>query len=401
MMMADVQYLLLIALVFGLVYRQYAKVRDYEQGIFGLKRINAFRETVTALIYGIFGGFLATILFISLGVSLNDVGIAYLWMAALILMLINPRFLCFAYAGSLVSLVSLLTGYPQIQIAPLMALVAILHFVEATLIFINGYHVPSPIFLKDESGKIVGGFSLQKFWPMPTIALVGMLVTSSQLDLQSVAMPEWWPIFGPILEVPSNQALVHILFPIIVALGYSDVVKTELPKTKARRSAIHLALYSLFLLALAIFANFFPKFLLLPVLFAPLGHELIIYWSKKREKQHESIFHSDNGVMVLAVYPNSPAEKMGLDIGDVIRSINGIQTPTWQDLVSQITPWVIDPVLVVENQFRTPKKREIKFQGKLPPLGIVPTPHAGQRSYMRIKENSLRQKWMKWRSKGK
>ncbi len=112
-MVTDLRYVLIIAVVFLLVYRQYAKIRDYERRAFNLDRLNPFLETVTALVYGIGGGLVATAFFVTLGISISDAGIAYLWLVALGLMLINPpRFLCFAYAGGLVSLFSLLTGYP-------------------------------------------------------------------------------------------------------------------------------------------------------------------------------------------------------------------------------------------------------------------------------------------------
>lgn len=401
LMITDLQYILLIAVVFILVYRQYAKVQQYEQRMFKLGRINPFMETVTALVYGIGGGVVATILFIALGVSVSDAGVAYLWLAALLLMLINPRFLCFAYAGGLVSLFSLITGYPQLNIATLMALVAILHLVEALLIFVDGYHHAAPMYYKHSDGRVVGGFTLQKFWPMPTIALVGATVVSSSTDFQSIAMPDWWPIFQSVVEVPVNHTFVHVLFPLVVALGYSDFVRSELPKTKARRSAGVLFLYSLILLGLAIIANRFPTLLIVPVIFAPLGHELVILWGRKREERRDPIFHCDNGVMVLAVYPDSPAEAMGLGVGDVIKSVNGMETPDLPTLVNQISPWSIDPVFVVENQFRTPAKRVIEYKGKVPPLGIIPTPHAKQGFYMQLKEGFLQSKLRQWRAKGK
>lgn len=400
LMVTDLRYILINGLVFALVYRQYVKIFKYEQGFFNLKRINPFMETVTALVYGLGGGMIATILFILLGVSVSDAGIAYLWLAAIMLMFIHPRFLCFAYAGSLVSLVHLLTGYPVLHIPTLMALVAILHMVESALIFTNGYHHPTPMFFKHKSGKVVGAFTLQKFWPMPTIALVGAVIASQGLDWQSVAMPDWWPIFQGGVQVPENYVLIHMLFPLVVALGYSDIVQTELPKTKARRSAAALFLYSVVLLALAFLANHWSELALLPVVFAPLGHELVVYWGKRREESREPVFHSENGVMVLAVYPNSPAEKMGLEIGDVIKSINGVEVSDLSSLVNQVSPWLIDPVFVVENQFHSPRQREIAYKGKVPPLGVIPTPHPGQGAYMRIKGGFLKNLWDKWRSKG-
>lgn len=401
MMFSDLSYLLILGLVFILVYRQYAKIRQYEQGFFGLKRINPLIETATSLVYGLGGGFLATILFIAMGVSISDAGVAYLWLAAILLMLIHPRFLCFAYAGSLVSLIALLTGYPQIHIPTLMALVAILHLVEAALIFVNGYHNSSPMFFKHKSGKIVGGFALRKFWPMPTIALVGLAVASSSIDWQTVGMPNWWPIFQPGIAVPEGHTLIHVLFPLIVALGYSDFAQTELPKTKARRSAGMLLLYSLVLLGLSLVANEYSFLSILPVIFAPLGHELVIQWGQRREQNRTPVFHGEDGVMVLAVYPDSPGEKMGLGAGDVITHINGVEVSNLGQLVHEISPWAIEPVFTVENQFRNPTQRKIRYKGKVPPLGIIPAPHPGQGAYMRVREGFLKNLWNKWRTKRK
>lgn len=393
-MITDLRYMLIIGVVFLLVYRQYSKILTYERRMFNLNRINPFLETITALVYGIGGGLVATALFVILGVSLSNAGIIYLWMTALVLMLIHPRFLCFAYAGGLVSLVALLTGYPQLDIPAVMALVAILHLAEALLIFVNGYHNASPMYFKHGSGEIVGGFTLQKFWPMPTIALLGVAVLSSGADFHSLAMPGWWPVFETGIEVPANHVFVHVLFPIVVALGYSDFAQTELPKAKARRSAALLLLYSIVLLVLAVLGNKQGIFAILATFFAPLGHELVIQWGQKREKDNPPVFRSGEGVMVLEVYPNSPAEKMGLGPGDVLKSVNGVAVHSLPELSNQMTPWLIDPTFLVENQFRTPQERVVEFKGKVPPLGIIPTPHPQQGVYVQIKEGPIK-RWLR------
>ncbi|MCK9525887.1 MAG: PDZ domain-containing protein, partial [Limnochordia bacterium] len=179
----------------------------------------------------------------------------------------------------------------------------------------------------------------------------------------------------------------------------SDFVQTELPKTRARRSAGLLLVYSLSLLGLALVANAYPAVTILPVLFAPLGHELVIYLGKRREKENTPVFVGEGGVMVLTVYPNSPAEAMGLDAGDVIRSINGVEIEDLSALAHQMTPWMIDPILVVENQFRQPVQRIINYTGKVPPLGIVPAPHPAQGAYVRFKDGPLKSLWSKWKSR--
>ncbi len=57
----------------------------------------------------------------------------------------------------------------------------------------------------------------------------------------------------------------------MVALGYSDFVQTELPKTKARRSAGVLFLYSIILLGLALLANALPALTILPTYLFAFG----------------------------------------------------------------------------------------------------------------------------------
>ena len=400
-MVTDLRYILILGVVFLLVYRQHRKILIYEKRMFGLVRIQPFIETCTAMVYGIVGGLVATALFVALGISLTDTGIAYLWITSLILMLIHPRFLCFSYAGGLISLSSILLGYPQLNVPSVMALVAILHLVEAFLIAINGYHNASPMYIKHPNGKVVGGFTLQKSWPVPFIALLGIAILETSIDIQSFPMPDWWPIFKPGGAIPANHTIVYVLFPIVAALGYSDFAITSLPKEKARWSAGTLFLFSAALLSLAVLGNHYPRTAILAALFSPLGHELVIYFGQKREKSKSPVFSCDDGVMVLAVYPNSPAEKMGLKTGDVIRGINGTPIPDLPTLMNEMSPWLIDPVFEVENAFHSPKRRTIAFKGKVPPLGLIPTPNPNQGIYVQIKESPVKLWLRRFRTKRK
>ena len=82
---------------------------------------------------------------ILVGISVNKIGGLYLLITALGLMLIEQRFLCFAYAGGVLSLLHLLFGFPQeLSVPQVMALVAVLHLVEALLIYLTGslYSLP-------------------------------------------------------------------------------------------------------------------------------------------------------------------------------------------------------------------------------------------------------------------
>lgn len=400
LMFTDITYLLILGVVFVFVYRQYQKLQLYERRLFGLNRINPLIDTATAAIYGLIGGLFATTLFVALGVSLSDSGIAYLWITALLLMLIHPRFLCFSYAGGLIGLLSLILGFPRVNIPSLMALVAILHLAESLLIAIDGYHNATPVYFK-RGDQVVGGFSLQKFWPVPFVALLGLVIVDRGLDLHVVSMPDWWPLFSSSGQVGEGQTIIYMLFPVIAVLGYSDLATAELPKAKARRSALYLSIFSVILLGLAFLADRYPVLSILPVLFSPLGHELVIYLGQEAERSRPPVFQTESGVMVLAVHPGSPAEEMGLGPGDVILSVNGSAVENLPSLVQELSPWAVDPVFTVENSLRTPSRRTVTFRGKVPPLGIIPAPHPQQRFYMRFGESPMQRLWNRLRRKRK
>ena len=105
-------------------------------------------------------------------------------------MLLSPRYLCFAYAGAYWPLSVWSLAIPRSSVPQLMALIAILHMVESLLILLSGRLNPMPVYVKYEN-QIRGGFNLQKFWPIPLIALVSAGIAD---PASGVMMPEWWPL---------------------------------------------------------------------------------------------------------------------------------------------------------------------------------------------------------------
>lgn len=394
MMLSDTRYLMIIGVVVLLVHSQYKRKHLMEKRMFGLVRGTAWRDTLEALAYGLIGGLIGTFFFILLGISLTETGIVYLWFTALFLMLIHPRFLCFSYAGGIISLSFLIFGFPQVDIPAIMSLVAILHLVEAVLIFIHGDQKPTPVYVKHSTGKVVGGFTMQKFWPLPFVALVAFAMAESAVDFQSIPMPDWWPLIRPDVVVPDGQTLIYVMFPVMAALGYSDLAITSSPRVKARQSAFHLLIFSGILLFLAILADRNSFLLMLPALFSPLGHEVVIHLGQQREKTNSPVYTTKDGVMVLDVYPNSPAAKMGLEPGDVILAVNDIPIETPLQLSQEMSPWLIDPVFTVANTVRGEGKRTVAFRGKIPPVGIIPVPDPHTGMYMQMREGTLKS-WLR------
>ena len=112
------------------------------------------------------------------------------------------------------------------------------------------------------------GILLQKFWPVPFVALLGLVIVDSGLDLHLVSMPDWWPCSLPASKREMGRPLSICSFR-HCGFRVQRLVTAELPKVKARRSALHLSAFSLILLALAFLADRYPGLAILAVLFSP------------------------------------------------------------------------------------------------------------------------------------
>lgn len=392
------ELLIILAVVLLLVHSQYQRVAQLERAAFGQPLTDPVRNTLVALLYGLGGGVLGTTAFVFLGISLVEVGVLYLWMLALLLMALHPRFICFAYAGGILSLTHLLFGWPALSVPAVMALVAVLHLVEALLIWVHGPEGATPVYVRRGDGRVVGGFTLQKFWPLPFIALVGFLMAQDLLTDAVLPMPDWWPLIEPLGAAPEGQSYVYVLFPVVAALGYGDIAITRHPREKARRTAASLLAYSGMLLVLAVLGSQHAVWQWLAALFSPLGHELVIHLGRRSEEHGPPLFDGSAGAVVLSVFPGSPAEEMGLRAGDVIRRINGYPVENKEDLAAILTPWAVGVTLELEN-ITDNTRRTVQYPGKVPPLGVILAPAGTDPGFMDLRDRN-NYGWL-WRRLGR
>lgn len=375
----------IIVVLVGFQYRRAARTREK---LFGMRAGSFYKDTLVAAGHGIIGGIVGSYLLILTGVTLENIGFQYIWPLAVVLLLINPRFLCFSYAGGIVAVASLLLGNPAgINIPQLMALVAILHLVESMLILLGGHAGATPMFTKDRSGRIVGGFTLQKFWPIPIVALM-IAATQHIQGAGYMNIPDWWPLLKTSAG-PSGD-FVYMLAPVIAALGYGDLAVARTPQEKSRITARNLSLYSLALLVLSVLASRWGFFAWLAAFFAPLGHELVIYLGQNMEYREKPLFTPPpRGVMVLEAVPGSMAAGMGIKPGDIIFAINGYQVSSKRD-VEEIV-FYRPPLLEVEyvsrrtGRWRRGTVKPTDYQT----LGIILAPEGDEGAYVEMKNISL------------
>lgn len=374
-------FLLVYILLFVITNWQYQRLEDMSARSRRYHPLH-IRATLVSMGLGLVGGIIGSLILILVGVDISQVNILPLWVAALMLMMISPRFLCFAYAGGVLALISLTTGYPRMDIPQLMALVAVLHMVESLLILWNGHLNPVPVYLRRE-GQVVGGFNLQKFWPIPLLALAS---TAMAAPGALPPMPDWWPLLKSYSAAVPGQN--YILISVLAVLGYGEITTTAAPAKRVRRSSAYLLLFSLILLALSVASSYHPSVVWLAAIFSPVGHELVIWLGTRQEKNQPPLYVPDApGVMLLDVVPGSPAWSAGLRTGDKILMVNGQPTDYRQDL-----GWIIKQGTghfaikaarqgqAFDTVLQTPPARD---------WGITPVPDAEVRRYLTIKEDTL------------
>lgn len=371
-------FILVFCFITALITLQYRRIDRIAQKTRGSGGHNYILSAIVSVFTGLLGGLTGSLLLVIAGVDLNQMGILFLWVIALLLMLLHPRFICFAYAGGLLSLVVLISGSAIISVSHLMALVAILHLVESMLILVDGSFNPVPIYVKRDA-RFRGGFQLQKFWPLPLIALCSGYMP----ELTSASMPSWWPLIAP---AGGMEYASFMFIPVMAVLGYGEITTTSAPMARIKRSAGHLFVYSMSLLLLCILASHYTILEIAAALFGPLGHELVI-WLGMREESHKPPLYVNpgNGVMVLAVQPGTPAQKAGLRSQDILLSADGQPLNRLNDLLSLWERKRKSYTLTVmrSNQVRT---MVLNRDGSKNP-GIIPVPQDLPSFYFQLKQN--------------
>ncbi|MGI6065826.1 MAG: PDZ domain-containing protein [Bacillota bacterium] len=373
---------------------QYYQMYKSKEALFGIKGETLWPYFL-AIGSGLVGGLAASFLMVFLGISLNNIGIIWLWPVAILLLFISPRLVCFSYAGGLISLSYLIFGVPHVDVPQLMALVALLHMVEALLILVTGHVDAVPVYMRHQSGRVIGAFNLQKFWPIPMVALAFMVVPGGEFVEGFVQMPNWWPLIKP-GGVQESAKVVYQLIPVVAALGYGDLAAVSSPREKSRKSSFHLFLFSFVLLGLSVLASHVSWTAFLPALFSPLGHEMVIRLSQKEGQSGTPLYVDPvRGVMVLDVLPGSPAYRLGLRTGDIILDINGWPVNSKYDMSVALE----DSLGFIEAewlQYKSNKfSRNAIRKGLGQPFGVILAPGPYDAPMVKFSSDGILLRWLR------
>jgi len=195
--------------------------------------------------------------------------------------------------------------YPSITV-----LLSLLVMAEGILILKNGKKGTSPKLMTSKRGQRVGVHELKRVWMVPLFLLI------PGDALQQLPF-EWWPLFAI-----NGKGFGLLLIPF--AIGHYQQIQSSLPVTSVKTVGKQVIIHGVFLLALAIGTYWLPVLSIAVVAIAIIGRELIALNQKIKEENRPFYFSKRNqGVMILGVLPNSPAQKMQLSVGEIIAKVNG------------------------------------------------------------------------------
>lgn len=385
-------YAFLYWLIVAVVALQYRRLAALQERILGVVRNSALEQTLGSIVAGIAAGFLGSLILVGVGVTLHERDVIYLWPAAFALMLINPRLMCFSYAGGLVSLSYLVFGVPEVSVTSITALVAVLHVVESILIWLNGARGALPVYIRPRRGRILGGYTIQNFWPVPIVLLILKTGLGSIPPGDLIAMPDWWPLLRPGAGVLDDPSVIPVLAPVPAVLGYGDLAITALPRSRTRRSAFILAGYSLTLLGLSVLASHFSPLLWAAAIFAPLGHEAVAHLGGRAQLRGKPYFSpppAGGGVAVMEPLPDSTALRAGIRARDVITHVNERPVGDAADLESALVEEGPGCTLTVRREGRTVRIDLLPHWRGTRELGIIHVPSGDEDAHVAIGGYSL------------
>ncbi|RXT04017.1 PDZ domain-containing protein [Ammoniphilus sp. CFH 90114] len=386
----------LLYLFLLLFWRHYYRQIQFERKLYHVRYNNPWEQWFHSVVHGLFGGILASGLLFVLGVAVRPWDFWIIGGLSLVLALFQLQYLCFAYAAGWYALAAFLVQlWPQgkdltwmsggwefmgeVHLPSILGVAAILHIAEAFLVKLNRGRGGSPLFIRGKRGRLLGAYQMQKFWLLPLLVIVP--ATSNV----SMSAPSWWPM---LLSV-AGTSFALMLFP--AAIGFAEVAISQLPKQKARASSRRLLLYSLILLGFAWSTHYFLWAGLMGAIFAIVGHEGMIRFGNWREGKGHPIFTQlGQGIVVLAVLPATPAEKMGIVAGDIILKVNGSDVREADDFY---------PALQLNSAFCKMEVRNVEghikylqravYQGEHHQLGLVLAPDDHTPFYVDMKPVSL------------
>ena len=196
------------------------------------------------------------------------------------------------------------TVYPSIAV-----LLGLLLMAEGWLIRKRGALHASPLYENGKRGMLVGAQKSKRIWLVPVL----LFIPNGLLEVPG----GFWPVFSF-----GGTEWAPLVVPFFI--GFSLKVKSTLLANIVQPLGTRITMIGLVVLAISAAGYWIPYMSLAAVAVAIIGHAVIFWVYRNREEIRPSFFTSSkNGLMILGILPESPAERMGLRPGELLTKVNG------------------------------------------------------------------------------
>ncbi len=169
-------------------------------------------------------------------------------------------------------------------------------------------HKIYPMLKTSKRGKTVAKYQKNSLWALPLMVIVPGEVIEPFAD--------WWPL----LNIKGNQ-YAFLLLPLLVGFHYT--VSTQFLEEATTALQTEFRYLAISGVLLSIISYFYPRLSIWSMLLLFLGGLFILVRHRRRENMWSFRYGpADEGLRVIAIRQNSPAERLDLAIGDVILDFN-------------------------------------------------------------------------------
>lgn len=293
--------------------------KDFDVSIYDI-----YHEMRQIFPQGILIGMILSCLMLFIGLTIPMSYIVGIGTATLILSLIGGIFLSVPFTligGILLILLAEKIGIEipfsngafidHLPLTSMAILLAFLLIAEGVLIFRNAWKGTSPTLIKSPRGLNVGAHLTQRLWVVPIL----LLIPSG--DLHSSF--SWWPV----IQIGSQS---FALFAVPFLIGFKQIIRSTLPEVAIKKMGRSVMWMGIITFILAIPSYWFPMMIYVVLAFAFIGRAWIhMRYNQLDKKQPYYFTQQKAGVRILGVIPYTPADKMELKIGELIKKVNGVE----------------------------------------------------------------------------
>ncbi|MDX8360590.1 PDZ domain-containing protein [Cytobacillus sp. IB215316] len=309
-----------------------------ERRDFHVRIYDSFLELRSLFSVGLFAGAILSIVTIGVGIVLTLETLVIVAIITLILsFMITPRLLTPANVLGLTffslillpkldlndfAMLSFSSDQLWTSLSGLAILLALFMIMEGFLIWKKGGVGTSPYLKKSKRGLQVGAHKAQRIWMLPVLFLLPGEVITTQIP--------WWPVFS---IGQTEYALCFVPF----VIGFSMHIQGMHPSEMIQQTGKRVLLLSLIVATAAISSIWLPVFATIAVFIAILGREMIAIQQRLKDDSYPFYFSQrDHGLVVLAIISQSPAEKMAIQVGEMITKVNGVTVRSVEEFYEAI-----------------------------------------------------------------